>query len=122
MRITEPALALFTIAGTKSSWPRLATLWMIVHRHFWLVAKGKSHLYSFPLLGNISKAAGVVQVHSHLIERAGHQVDSRDAQMCRLRVAAGLAGVTQSVQPANACKHPRQATAAEPVPLYVKML
>jgi hypothetical protein len=79
--LPEPAPALCHIAGTKPFWSRLTALCGItVRRRLWLVGQGKSHLYGFALLGNISKAAGVVQAHSHLIERAGHQVDSRDAR------------------------------------------
>jgi hypothetical protein len=69
------------MARTKPIWSRLAAMCvMTVPRRLRLVGKGKSHLYGFALFGYISKAAGVVQAHSHLIERAGHQVDSRDAR------------------------------------------
>ena len=70
-----------TVGGTKPFWSRLATLcWMIVYRRLWLVGQGQSHLYGFPLLGQVLKATRVVQVHSGLIECAGREVDSGDAQ------------------------------------------
>ena len=78
-----------------------------MHSQLWLVGKVKSHLYRFPMLGNISKAAGVVQVHGHLIERTAtllrlglHECDQGGRSPAQRRALYGRKTRDYQVDPA----------------------